>query len=323
MSKKNFTFKRGDYTRGKISQKRVIQEYSRIAQQLCENPFIPQRCMAQNLSMSRNTVSKYLREMYAQKVMVGPWMSVNPHEDYKEYVYLMNFTDPFLAYDGLKEFPHVLYNSLTFGDWNTMVITDRHLDFSKLKGFELKVCWGVKGIVYTPPVIHATWDQSLKEIYMHLDKFNPLNREPENLKLDTFLNWGEKEWKLYHAFKYNVRRNVTPLLKRINVRYETYSAWIQTVNNHCTFHTEFYPKGYNTYVSLCLLLDSDYKQSVKVLFSIFPTTPIVVKVNNQLLVFLKVSTSEYRRDTICTMYDMKAVEMIRGIKKAQTVLEHQ
>ena len=94
------------------------------------------------------------------------------------------------------------------------------------------------------------------------------------------------------------------------------------MNNHCTFHTEFYPKGYNTYVSLCLLLDSDYKQSVKVLFSLFPTTPIVIKVNNQLLIFLKVSTSEYKRDTICTMYDMKVVEMIKGLKKAQTVFEH-
>ena len=308
--------------RGKISQKRVIQEYNRIVHQLCENPFIPQWSMAQNLSMSRNTVSKYLREMYTQNVMVGPWMSVNPHKDYKEYVYLMKFTDPSLAYDGLKEFPHVLYNSLTFGDWNTTVITDRHLDFSRLKGFESMVYWGVKGVMYTPEVVNLTWDESLKKIYLYIDRFNPVNREPKNLKSDTSLNWGEKEWKLYNAFKYNVRRSVTPLLRRINVRYETYSAWIQTVNNHCTFHTEFYPKGYNTYVSLCLLLDSDYNQSVKSIFSLFPTTPIIMEVNDHLLIFLKVSTSDYPRDTICTMYDMKAVDMIKELKKAQTVFEH-
>jgi hypothetical protein len=308
--------------RGKMSPKRVIQEYSRIAHQLCENPFIPQWSMAQNLKISRNTVSKYLREMYNQKVMVGPWMSVNPHKDYREYVYLVNFQDPFLAYEGLKDFPHVSYNSLTFGDWNTTVITDRYLDLRKLKGFESVVYWGVKGVVYTPGVVHSSWDQSLKKVYGYLDRFNPLNREPGNLISTTFLNWGEKEWKLYYSFKYNVRRNVTPLLRRINVRYETYSAWMQSLGEHCKIHTEFYPKGYNTYISLCLLLDSDYKQSVKDVFSFFPTTPIIVEVNDSLLVFLKVATSELTRDTICTMYDMKAQDMIKGLKKAQTVQEH-
>ena len=308
--------------RGKISSKRIIQEYSRIAHQLCENPFISQWSMAQNLRMSRNTVSKYLREMYAQKVIIGPWMSVNPHKDYKEYVYLMKFTDPFLAYSGLKEFPHVLYNSLTSGDWNTTVITDRHLDFSQLKGFESMVYWGVKGVVFTPEITYSTWDQRLKKIYIQLDRFNPLNRESKNFMVDTPLKWGKKEWKLYYAFKDNVRRSVTPLLKRINVRYEIYSAWMDNLGKHCRIHTEFYPRGYNTLMSLCLLLDSDYNQAVKVVFSLFPTTPIVMEVDNQVLVFVKVSTSEFARDTVCAMYDMKAVEMIKGLKKAQIVFEN-
>ena len=308
--------------RGKISAKRVILEYMRIAHQLCENPFMPQWNMAQNLKMSRNTVSKYLKEMYARNMMVGPWMSVNPHSDYREYVYLVNFHDPLFAYEGLKDFPHVLYNSLTFGDWNTTVITDRHLDFSTLKGFESMVYWGVKGVVYTPGVVHARWDESLKRIYMYLDRFNPVNREYKEFMTDISLNWGEKEWKLYYAFKDNVRRSVTPLLRRINVRYEIYSAWMHDLGKHCRIHTEFYPKGYDTYISLNLLLDSDYKKSVKSIFSLFPTTPIIMEVNNQLLVFLKVVTSEYTRDTICAMYDMKAVDMIKGLKKAQTVQEH-
>ncbi len=48
----------------------------------------------------------------------------------------MDFSDPFKIFKGLREFPHVLYHAVIFGSWNTVVITDRHLDFSKLIGFQ-------------------------------------------------------------------------------------------------------------------------------------------------------------------------------------------
>jgi hypothetical protein len=41
---------------------------------------------------------------------------MNPAVNCAEYVYLMNFEHPFETFKGLKGFPHVLYNAVTFGE---------------------------------------------------------------------------------------------------------------------------------------------------------------------------------------------------------------
>ena len=135
------------------------------------------------------------------------------------------------------------------------------------------------------------------------------------------LEWEEDQWKLYDAFKVNVRKKVTPLLRNIKVKYETYVEWMETLHNHCTIHTEFYPKGCNKYLCYCLLLSSDYNQSVISLFSLFYTTPIIMEVGDHLLVFLKVVSSDVTMGMICTVIDMKAVEMIKEFSSAAVASE--
>jgi hypothetical protein len=306
---------------GRRSQSKKVQKYGKIAQQISKDPAMKVKVIAQNAGMSRNTVSQYLQRMYERHIVVGPWISLKPHEDYTEYVYLMNFSDHFTVFEWLKGFPHVLYHGATFGDWNTMVITDRLLDLSQLVGFESVVYLGKKGIVYTPPVDYCSWSNWLKRMYDHLDTFS-FNGESENTGLAPFLDWGADEWKLYHAFKPNVRKKATRVLKKLHVRYETYTQWLDTLHDHCTIHTEFYPEGLNTYVHYCFLLDSDYNQSVKSLFSLFPTTPVIMEVGNQLLVSLKVVSSEATKNMICMVCDMESRGMVNKVRKALMVYDY-
>ena len=292
-----------------------------IAQQLCENPLITIKLLAENAELARNTASKYLKRMYAQNLVVGPWMTLRPHQNYKEYVYLMNFTDPLLVFDGLRGFPHVMYHGVTFGDWNTIVITNRPGDFSRLKGFETMVYEGVKGLVYTPRPEYTTWGQCWERMYETLVQFNALKRERVHEVPVPFLDWGEDEWKLYHTFRFNMRKAVTPILRKVKVTYETYTTWMDTLKDHCTIHTEFYPEGRNIYNMHCFLLDSDHKHSVKSLFSWFPTTPVIMEVGTKLLAFLKVVHSDITRDMICTVCDMKTMHMVKRINHAQFISE--
>ena len=77
---------------GKISQEKVIQDCCTIAQELYENPLITIKLLAQNVEIARNTASKYLKRMYARNQIIGPWLTLRPHQNYKEYVHLMNFS---------------------------------------------------------------------------------------------------------------------------------------------------------------------------------------------------------------------------------------
>lgn len=308
---------------GKISRRTRRMNYFKIFEQIFETPTMSIYDISQKALLSRNTVSKYLKEMYARGILVGPQLRMRPAPNYREYFYLMNFRNPFQVFEGLKRFPHVLYHVMTFGEWNIMVVTNRPLDFSKLVGFETMVNQGVRGCSYTPKAKYMTWDESFKESYQKVTRFTEVRSEYKDRRLAPPLDWEEDEWRLFHAFKYNIRKKVTPTLRKIKVRYEPYSRWITTLEEHSTIHVGFYPEGYRNYMTYCFLFSSDHEQSVKSLFSSFPTTPFVVEVGNHLMVFANMISSEITRNLFCTIYDMKRKEMIKGFKQAVAVFHCQ
>ena len=308
---------------GKISYDNKTLYYHKIFEQIFEAPTMSIYDISLKAEMSRNTVSKYMKEMYLRDVLIGPQIRMKPAPNYKEYIYLMNFRDPFQVFEGLNKFPHVLYHAMTFGEWNVMVVTNRPLDFSRLVGFEAMVKQGVRGRSYTPKVECVTWEESFRRAYDRMTTFTPIKTEYKDRLLTTPLNWGEDEWTLYRAFKYNVRKKVTPTLRRVKVRYETYTKWIEDLEDHCSFHVGFYPGGYRNYMTYCFLFSSDHEDSLKSILSLFPTTPFVLEMGNQLMVFINMISSEITRNLFCTIYDLKRKEMIKGFKQAVAVFHCQ
>ncbi|MBU7019383.1 MAG: hypothetical protein HXS44_17890 [Theionarchaea archaeon] len=308
---------------GKISQYRKTLNYHKVFEQIFENPTRSIYDVAHGSRLSRNTVSKYLTEMYMKDVIIGPQIRMNPAPNYKEYIYLVNFRNPFQVFEGLNRFPHVVYHTMTFGEWNIMAVTNRPLDFSKLVGFETMVRQGVRGRSYTPKVECLSWDESFERIYEQMHRFTPVRTEDKNRLLAPPLDWGDDEWKLYHAFKYNLRRKVTPTLRKIGVRYEAYGKWAEDLEDHCSIHVGFYPEGYRNYMTYCFVFSSDHEQSLQSIFSLFPTTPFIVEMGNQLMVFVNMISSEITRKLFCTIYDIKRKEMIKGFKEAVAVFHWQ
>lgn len=294
---------------GKFSRMKRLENYYKIYEQIYENPVITIYDIAENTGLSRNTVSKYLHHMYTNRIIVGPYLSMDPAPNYKEYIYLMNFQDPFTAYNELEGFPHVLYHAMTFGDWNTIVITDKLLDLSQLVGVQTMVYQDVNGHLSTPKVNYTTWDEGFAAAYELIHHFNP-DMEYKERKLAPALPWGKNEWKLYHAFKFDMRQKITPVLRKINVRYEHYTKWMKTLETFAAIHTTFYPAGYDTYNCHCLLISTNHEDTVKSVFSLFPTTPVITEVGSQLLVFLTLISSQTTRNLICLLYTMQARELI-------------
>jgi DNA-binding Lrp family transcriptional regulator len=304
---------------GKISLKTKLKKYYRIYEQIHADPTMPTKDIGPNVKISRNTVAKYIKEMHRDHILVGPYLQVNPSPRYRQYVYLMDFTDPWRAFCGLKEFPHVVYHAITSGDWNTLVITDRLLDVSKLAGFKKVITQGVRYCSYTPKVALTTWDETFEEVYKKLSQFK---RKPEDkIREITPSTWQEPEWTLYYAFKC-LRRPVTPVLEDIGVRYEHYITWKSDLYTHCTVHTGFYPERYESYLDYCFLFSTDYEESVKSVFSLFPTTPFFMEVDKQLLAFIKVNTPEVQRNLLCLLHNMQKRGMIKHFKQAATLFHY-
>jgi DNA-binding Lrp family transcriptional regulator len=291
-----------------------IITYHKIYSQIYDFPTISVSDIASHTGLSRNTVTRYLKEMYTKGILLGPHIRMKPAPNYTEYVYLMNFQDPYKVFRGLKEFPHVLYHAMTFGDWNTLIITNRLLDFTKLRGFQSLLNRGTRGYSYTPYVGCISWNESFKKMYSRIEPFTPLPKY--EARTPPPLTWEEDDWTLFCTFKYSMRRKVTPAIRKINVRYETYSEWMNTLQDHCTIHTGFYPEGYHNYLCYCFLFHTDHPQSVQSLLSFLPTTPFIMELPDQLLIFVNVISPDITRNLFCTIYDMKTNHIIREFSHA-------
>lgn len=295
-----------------------MRDYYKIFEQIYEEPGISISGIAENTKLTRNSVAKYLKYMYEHRILVGPQLCMKPAVNYKEYVYLMNFEHPFETFERLKGFSHVLYHTVTFGDWNTMMITDKLLDFYQVKGFEDMIHRKMRGITYTPKPA-CTMGNWAGSVYNHIDQFKPTWTRYKDREICSTLPWSKNEWMIYYAFQFYMRKKVTSTLREIDVPYEYYKKWKKGLQGYCTVHTGFYPEGYENYMHYCFLFNTDYEESVIELFSLFPTTPFIMETGNQLLIFVALTTSDVIRNVFCTVYNMKLKEMIKTWRYAVVI----
>ena len=90
-----------------------------------------------------------------------------------------------------------------------------------------------------------------------------------------------------------------------------------------TWHIGFYPQEYKTYACYCFLFFTDYEESVKSLFSLFPSTSFSMELDKQLLVFTHVTSSKVKRNLFCLIYDIEIKRMIKGFKQAVVLFHSQ
>ncbi|MBU7011220.1 MAG: hypothetical protein HXS46_11055 [Theionarchaea archaeon] len=98
---------------------------------------------------------------------------------------------------------------------------------------------------------------------------------------------------------------------------------MNTLDTHCTTHTEFYPEGYKTYLNCCFLFSSDHKLTVQSLFSLFPISSSTTDIGDQLFVFTHLPFPHIAMRVFCTIYDLKTVEMIKEYKQAVDLSSHE
>ena len=76
---------------GRITRNKLVKGYHKIFDCVYDTPTASIIDIAHMTKLSRNSVSKYLKVMYESHVMIGPEIRLRSSEDYKEYVYLLNF----------------------------------------------------------------------------------------------------------------------------------------------------------------------------------------------------------------------------------------
>jgi DNA-binding Lrp family transcriptional regulator len=272
---------------GPVKKDAIMLQYINIANTIREDPFISISDMSSHINLSRSTISRCLKKMYADRILIGPQLSLKPHKNSIPYIHLLQVSSPYDIFQELKTFPHVKNLAVSMGEWNTCILTDQMMDFSALEGFQKVVFAGKRYDVYSPLVRYTTWEQSFKEIQHKLEGCT-LTVEKSNTGILSELPWGKQEWELYRAMRLNVRQDVSLILRKRHIPYETFRKWKKSLLDHCIVHMGFYPRGLDSYMNFYMLFRTKYTQAVKELFSMFPTTPFIADLDDHILVLVRI-----------------------------------
>jgi hypothetical protein len=295
-----------------------LKTYHSIYEQIYREGQIPIWKIAQNTGLPRSTTSRYISEMYEQKILVGPYLNMRAAPDYKEYAYLANFRNPQKKFPGLSHFPSVVDCALTFGDWNTFVVTNQPLDVPRMHGFQELVLLEQKYSTITPKTEFTTWNAAFSKAYEVMGV-----RSPGNLKrvVAPALDWGEDQWKMFDGFSPNLRKIATPTLKESGIRYESYRVWKKELEIHCTIHTEFYPESYDQYNHHCFLTKSSCECQVIDVMGCLPATCRVVEMENHVLIFVNTVSVAVLKKLIILMMSMQTSGSLGDLKYASVLKE--
>jgi hypothetical protein len=302
----------------KRSRLAKLKTYHSIYEQIYREGQIPIWKIAQNTGLPRSTTTRYLSEMYEQKILVGPYLSMRAAPDYREYVYLANFRDPQKKFPGLSHFPSVINCALTFGDWNTFLVTSQPLDVPRMNGFQELILVEQKYSTITPKTEFVSWDAAFSKAYEVMSVRSPGNRKRE---IAPTLDWGENQWKMYDGFSPNLRRIAAPILKESGVGYETYRAWKEELETHCTIHTEFYPESYDQYNHHCFLVKSSCECQVLDVVSCLPATCSPVEMEDHLLISVNTVSVAVLKRLLILMMNMKTSGLLDDLKCASVLKE--
>ncbi|MBU7015876.1 MAG: winged helix-turn-helix domain-containing protein [Theionarchaea archaeon] len=285
----------------RISIEKRLPKYHKIYEQIYEDPSIPLYQIMKNTGISRSTVSRYLIEMYGLSILKGPLIFVKPAQNYHQYAAFLKFEHPLRAYQGFKGFPSLYSRSVLVGAWNIMVVCEKFMNFSSLKGFRDCLLHEAKGVTYVPKVASFDWDTSLEKMYSSL--FHPRGKSslyheiPHN-------HWEKEEWTLATRFKHNIRTHAMPILKESGIRFEKYQKWFSSLRAYAHMYTAFYPYGLDQYFVFDFLFRTEHQKQLVDILGMLPSSSLFFSVDSYLLARLSLLNKKEKDELFSFILDL-------------------
>jgi hypothetical protein len=247
-----------------------LEMYHQIYDQLYENPFLTAEDIAGVLKIPGPDVTQCVDTMYESSYLLGPVISVKPASNYRMYCSFLKVTDPYTRYREPFKRSYVS-KSWTAGTWDFMVVTEEEMDFTGTEGVRECVYQGKKGGTFISKCVYMDWENSMKDI---LSRMGEPGEKAVFYEEIPSLDWGEKEWMLYHAFRLNARLDFIPVLKELDIDREIYEKWVSTLPEVAYVQPAFYSSRSNVYGALDFLLKSDYQKQIITILGLLPCSGV-------------------------------------------------
>lgn len=246
-----------------------------------DDPWIPNEKVAELLRRSIATVNRYARKAEKEIIIMNPQPRLYCHPDIK--IALLVFENKYNAFDELKKYPGIRYLCLYHGDWDIVAIYDAPVDFTAVPGYAETVIEGLYGPCHIPKIAYRSWEQFFESAQTFLEQEERI-RESISDCSPRIPEWDEEDWEMYWYFIANLRRSFNALRKKTPISWRKYIEWKNTLRDHCTILTGYFPEGSYSYLDMSLCFKTQYEKYVVDLLSHMPTSPGFTRVGEFVLV---------------------------------------
>lgn len=275
-----------------INKAERIHSYRKIYELLWENPRIYTKTIASTLHIDARTASSRLREAITQGYITTPQIRKRSHSNTHEYLYFLNCTNPLETFTRLSEDNTIPFHAAMCG-FSNMWVTSRNI----LKTDDKIILSGYLSdyhVAHAPP---CTWEQAIHKMMKKIALFNPdLYESLEHIKTrkSQKIKWDSEDEALYRYFKYNLRNPFSPVMKTHLISTTKIYEFLNRLPETCTIITRWFPDSIYQYDPYLFMFDTDYEDFLIDIFSRMPTSPVFLKADDILLIYMHVKRTSLR-----------------------------
>ena len=177
--------------------------------------------------------------------------------------------------------------------FSNMWITSRN----PLKTDEEIILSGYQSDYHVAHAPSCTWEQAIHKMMKKIAQFNPDLYEPlEHIKTrkSQKIKWDSEDEALYRYFKYNLRNSFSPVMKNHLISTTKIYEFLNRLPETCTIMTRLFPDSIYQYDPYLFMFDTDYEDFLIDIFSQLPTSPVFLKADDTLLIYVHVKRTSLR-----------------------------
>lgn len=272
-------------TRTSENQRR--SQYRAIYELLFQNPRIYIKTISSKLGADPAVTGRRMKEAFDLGYIAGPEIRKRSYANLKEYMYFVNYTSSVKPFLTLMQDETITYHATMSGFANFWIISKKEIHVE-----DGLVVGGPRSDYYMSFAPGHSWETALQVMRKKVDTFQPGDYEPKGTiktRWDENVEWNATDEILFREFKHNLRKKLSPVMKKHQVSGEKLYDWLGRLTECCTITTSFFPDGFSTYDSYLFMFETDYEDFVIDLFSELPTSSLFFKVSNRLFLYAQVS----------------------------------
>lgn len=292
------------------------EQYRTIYEELDKLPRIYIKELSKVLGVNSHAGSKRLKEAFEKGYIMLPQIRKRSYKNMEEYMYFVNCKNPLRAFKQYKNNMDVVYHAVMGGFANLWLITKKEIDIDG----DIVFC-GRRSDYYIAFAPNRSWERAIQNMWNVVKTFDRETYECKGIittHWDELLPWWDAEFEiLAREFKYDLRRTLTPIIRKNLISTTKIYEFMEKIHECCTVFTRYFPETIESYDPYLFMFETDYEDFVIDVFSQLPTSSFFFRVSDRLFLYAHVEKASLRN----TGLDMSDVSQLHIPLLADALLE--